>query len=68
MSAFQQERENWLHTQLEGWWLDRQVDFPQAKSIQKGKWNQVQMAHTCNPSYSGGRDQEDPSLKPALGK
>jgi hypothetical protein len=23
------------------------------------------MAHTCNPSYAGGRDQEDHSLKPA---
>jgi hypothetical protein len=23
------------------------------------------MAHACNPSYSGGRDQEDHSLKPA---
>jgi hypothetical protein len=23
------------------------------------------MAHTCNPSYSGGRDQEDHILKPA---
>jgi hypothetical protein len=23
------------------------------------------VAHTCNPSYSGGRDQEDCSLKPA---
>jgi hypothetical protein len=23
------------------------------------------MAHTCNPSYSGGRDQEDHGLKPA---
>jgi hypothetical protein len=22
------------------------------------------MAHTCNPSYSGGRDQEDRSSKP----
>jgi hypothetical protein len=22
------------------------------------------VAHTCNPSYSGGRDQEDLSLKP----
>jgi hypothetical protein len=22
------------------------------------------MAHTCNTSYSGGRDQEDHSLKP----
>jgi hypothetical protein len=23
------------------------------------------MAHTCNSSYSGGRDQEDHGLKPA---
>jgi hypothetical protein len=23
------------------------------------------LAHTCNPSYSGGRDQEDQGLKPA---
>jgi hypothetical protein len=25
----------------------------------------VPVAHPCNPSYSGGRDQEDHSLKPA---
>jgi hypothetical protein len=25
----------------------------------------VQMAHTCNPSYSGGRDQKDCGSKPA---
>jgi hypothetical protein len=25
------------------------------------------VAHTCNPSYSGGRDQEDHSSKPAWG-
>jgi hypothetical protein len=24
------------------------------------------VAHACNHSYSGGRDQEDPSSKPAL--
>jgi hypothetical protein len=29
--------------------------------------NHVLMAHVCNPSYSGGRDQEDRSLKPAWG-
>jgi hypothetical protein len=23
------------------------------------------MAHACNPSHSGGRDQEDPGSKPA---
>jgi hypothetical protein len=26
---------------------------------------QALVAHTCNPSYSGGRDQEDHSLKPS---
>jgi hypothetical protein len=26
------------------------------------------VAHTCNPSYSGGRDQEDLSSKPAQAK
>jgi hypothetical protein len=25
----------------------------------------VPVAHACNPSYSGGRDQEDYSSKPA---
>jgi hypothetical protein len=25
----------------------------------------VLVAHTCNPSYSGGRDQEDDDSKPA---
>jgi hypothetical protein len=25
----------------------------------------VPVAHACNPSFSGGRDQEDRSLKPA---
>jgi hypothetical protein len=25
----------------------------------------VPVAHTCNPSYSGGRDQEDQGSKPA---
>jgi hypothetical protein len=25
------------------------------------------VAHTCNPSYSGGRDQEDHGSKPAWG-
>jgi hypothetical protein len=26
------------------------------------------VAHTCNPSYSGGRDQEDHSSKPVQAK
>jgi hypothetical protein len=28
----------------------------------------VLVAHTCNPSYSGGRDQEDHGSKPAQAK
>jgi hypothetical protein len=28
----------------------------------------VLVAHTCNPSYPGDRDQEDHDLKPTLGK
>jgi hypothetical protein len=30
--------------------------------------NKKSIRHAYNPSYSGGRDQEDHSLKPALGK
>jgi hypothetical protein len=26
------------------------------------------VAHTCSPSYSGGRDQKDHSSRPVLGK
>jgi hypothetical protein len=35
------------------------------KEGKQKKINQVLVVHTCNPSYSGGRDQEDGSLKPA---
>jgi hypothetical protein len=31
----------------------------------KKKTSQVPVAHTCNPSYSGGRNQEDRGSKPA---
>jgi hypothetical protein len=34
-------------------------------SISKiNKASQAPMAHACNPSYSGGRDQEDHGSKP----
>jgi hypothetical protein len=33
--------------------------------IKKKKCCQVLVAHTYNPSYSGGRDQEDHGSKPA---
>jgi hypothetical protein len=40
-------------------------DFkPQYNQI-KTKQKLLLVAHACNPSYSGGRDQEDCSLKPA---
>jgi hypothetical protein len=28
-------------------------------------WSRVLVAYTCNPSYSGGRDEKDRGLKPA---
>jgi hypothetical protein len=31
----------------------------------KGTYRQVLVAHACNPSYSGGRDQEYRNLRPA---
>jgi hypothetical protein len=34
-------------------------------NIESPKMSQVPVVHTCNPSYLGGRDQEDPSSKPA---
>jgi hypothetical protein len=29
------------------------------------KWGWALVAHTCNPSYTGGREEEDCSSKPA---
>jgi hypothetical protein len=34
-------------------------------SLQNRKNSQVLVAYTCNPSYWGGRDQEDRGFKPA---
>jgi hypothetical protein len=31
----------------------------------KVKFSWVRVAHACNPSYSGGRDQEDHGSKPS---
>jgi hypothetical protein len=35
------------------------------KQKNKTKKNYVLVAHACNPSYSGGRDQEGHGSKPA---
>jgi hypothetical protein len=48
-----------------GWWVCGLVPGNQSQ-IFFGSW--VLVAHTCNPSYSGGTDQEDRSLKPAPSK
>jgi hypothetical protein len=34
-------------------------------TLSQKKISGVPVAHTCNPSYSGGRDQEDNGSKPA---
>jgi hypothetical protein len=34
----------------------------------KKRLSQALVVHTCNPSYSGSRDQEDHGLKPTLSK
>jgi hypothetical protein len=36
--------------------------------MKKGAKGRAPMAHTCHPSYSGGRDQENRSLKPIWAK
>jgi hypothetical protein len=39
-----------------------------ANKFMKECSSQVPVAHACNPSYSGGRDQEDQGSKPNPGK
>jgi hypothetical protein len=52
------------------WNFDREHDEPVDQSGKSCHLNmngeQAPVPHTCNPSYSGGRDQEDHGLKPAL--
>jgi hypothetical protein len=40
---------------------------PRLRNFESGKENSLsmQVAHTCNPSYSGVKDQEDCNSKPA---
>jgi hypothetical protein len=40
------------------------VDFKWQKK-KTSEFGQAPVAHTCNPNYSGGRDQKDHNLKPA---
>jgi hypothetical protein len=43
--------------------LDYTVRFCLKKIL--SNLSRAPVPHTCNPSYSGGRDQEDQGLKPA---
>jgi hypothetical protein len=45
--------------------LKKLMNFNQTQKI---RFSQVPVSPTCNFSYSGGRNQEDNGLKPALGK
>jgi hypothetical protein len=45
----------WFHTR----------SHVQGRKREKYKSCQVPVAHACNPSYSGGRDQDDCDSKPA---
>jgi hypothetical protein len=42
--------------------------YSEILSQKTNKTSQAPMAHSCNPSYLGGRDQEDCGSEPALGK
>jgi hypothetical protein len=44
------------------------VASPASPKTNKIKNSQVLMAHSCNPGYSGSRDEEDQFLKPTPGK
>jgi hypothetical protein len=51
-----------------GHWVVYMTPFKfMLKFILKRKEGWVLVAHACNPSYLGDRDQEDGSLKPARG-
>jgi hypothetical protein len=57
----------WLDNMLkkiEKRWIKWRENFYTKESVKVTKL----VTHACNPSYSGGRDQEDHSLKPALGE
>jgi hypothetical protein len=41
---------------------------PSAAKKKKSLCSWALAAQACNPSYSGGRDQENPGSKPALAK
>jgi hypothetical protein len=43
----------------------RSVRFMARHCLKKKKMSWEPVAHSCNPSYLGGKDQEDHSSKPA---
>jgi hypothetical protein len=45
-------------------WIGR-INIVKIARVPKTVYSQAPLAHACNPSYLGGRDQEDCSSKPA---
>jgi hypothetical protein len=45
---------------------ERERERESAQLYQMEGKSRVLVAHTCNPSYSGGRDQKDQGSRPAL--
>jgi hypothetical protein len=59
----------WVQTQVQpknnNKWTILELDFNVVVKSIKDKHCRAPVAHTCEPSYWGGRDQEDGGLKPA---
>jgi hypothetical protein len=52
----------------EDWGFKDSLAYVVRLSQKRGEKSLVVVTHTCNPGYSGDRDQEDCDLKPVLGK
>jgi hypothetical protein len=59
---------NTLEAEVRGTISVRHLGYIVRPDLKNQERSQAQEAHACNPSYSGGRDQEDHHLKPAPGK
>jgi hypothetical protein len=57
--------EGFKHARQELYHLAPFVIFKEEDGVKNSSASKVPVAHACNPSYSGGRNQEDCSLKPA---
>jgi hypothetical protein len=56
----------WVWCSVDLWPFAPGTPLPTTLSQRIQKTLQMLGGHTCNPSYSGGRDQEELNSKPAL--